>query len=181
MGTLLSAPRFDLDSRTILNAMALNPNVTPSSMRRPRNPASFHLGFPTQEELRYAEEAFADKLPEPDDESGGRYAQEVLGLAEDMFAGLLRRTFPQGGDALATFLGNLDILFERENINMSEFRRMFIARPTAEPTAPATAPAVAPAAEVQPQQGGNIPAHFLDPNSAANREFMRNQARRRRR
>jgi hypothetical protein len=140
MGTLLSAPRFDLDSRTILNAMALNPNATPSMLRRPRNPASFHSGSPTQEEFRYAEEAFADKLPEPDDESGDRYAQEVLGLAEDMFAGLMRRTFPQGGAALSSFLGNLDALFERENINMSEFRRTFIARPTAAPPV-AAAPA----------------------------------------
>lgn len=174
MGTLLSVRQFDLNQRVITNAMVLNPNVRPSAMRRPRNPFSPVDGFPTEAELRFAAEALAEELAAIEEV----YPQTIVGVAVDMFADLLRTVFPNGGEPLERFLGNLDVVYERENVNMGEFRRVYMRpEPAGEPAAPEPAPAAAAAPPATQnnlaQSFPNIPARFFDPNSRANRDFRR--------
>lgn len=177
MGTLLADKRFDLSVRTILNAMALNPDVSPSTLRRPRNPNAFHNAFPSQEELRFAEQKWGGRLPAQED-GEERFVQTLLGLSQDIFNGLLRRTFPHAGEPLEVFIGNLDILFEREAFTESDFRMVRLVpreeRVDAEPVAAEPTPTVAPSQTLQErlaERFPNIPR--FDPNNRQNRRRQR--------
>ena len=173
MGTLLADKRFDLSVRTILNAMALNPSVSPSTLRRPRNPLAFHNAFPSQEELRFAEQKWEDRLPPPEDDGEQRFVQTLLELSQDIFNGLLRRTFPDAGEPLERFIGNLDILFEREAFTESDFRMVRLVTPREEPPTEAEAepepepePAPTAALTLQEQLAARFPnIPRFDPNN----------------